>query len=105
MPSKVEAKKRPADEDDGELVLIEAAGGEIDGLELVESDHQEELHNKTQKLIDRTDGPLHGAIAEHLVRDANPSLDDQHWRKLFLGSRSCISLMRCLIFVCAFAKS
>jgi hypothetical protein len=76
LPAKIEARK-PAGEDDGELMLVMAADGEVVGLELVESDHSEKLHKQTQRLIDRTDGPLHRDVAQNLVRDRHPELDDR----------------------------
>jgi hypothetical protein len=51
--------------------------GAKEGAVLVEADHADRLHKETQKLIDRTDGPLHRDIAQHLIRDVHPGLDDR----------------------------
>jgi hypothetical protein len=50
LPSKVEAKKPK--EDDSELLLVYGSDGELVDIELVHGDHQQELHKKTQALID-----------------------------------------------------
>jgi len=59
--------------------LGEAAGlpMKVHGV-LVEADHEGRLSRETQRLIDRTDGPLHREIAKHLVLDANPKLADAY---------------------------
>jgi hypothetical protein len=52
LPAKVEARKS---KDEGDVLLVYGADGQIAGLELVRGDHEEALQKKTQALIDRTD--------------------------------------------------
>jgi hypothetical protein len=68
----VKAKKPKAE--GGEVLVVYGASGEVIGLELVDGSHEDRLHDATQKLIDRTDGPLHRDVAKNLVLDAIPKL-------------------------------
>jgi hypothetical protein len=76
LPTKIQARK-PAKEDDAELMLVYGSVGEVVDLELVENDHAERLHDATQKILDRHPGPLERRLAEQLAL-GDAKLADEH---------------------------